>query len=164
MLTLQQFVSENSWNPSISSHIHCIPQAVEDLLLLVLEVKKGEIFLCFIKLPIILTITMIIAFHRTHTIYVVLQSCGISSWMPGKFQAFTAILNWLTHLASISCWYRSDARQDEFWKFQVTLSWISKVQGYHLDCSRWSAKKHVQIPVIKQQNTSNAYFLISDHY
>ena len=47
ILTLQQFVSENSWNLSISSHIHCIPQAVGDLLLLVLEIKKDERFLCF---------------------------------------------------------------------------------------------------------------------
>ena len=29
---------------------------------------------------------MVIAFHRTGTIYVVLQSCGIWSWMPGNFR------------------------------------------------------------------------------
>ena len=43
------------------------------------------------------------------------------------FDAFAAILGWLTHLASISCWYQSDARRDEFWVSQAALLWISKV-------------------------------------
>ena len=39
-----------------------------------------------------------------------------------------------------------------------------KSKSHDHECSRWSAekkKKHTQIPVIKQQNTSNATFLIS---
>ena len=30
------------------------------------------------------------------------------------FQALAAVLDYVTHLASMSCWYRSDAGQDEF--------------------------------------------------
>ena len=52
----------------------------------------------------------------------------------------------------MSCWYRSDAGQDES---QAALLRISKVRGYDHFCSRWSAKKK-QILVIKQQNISNA--------
>ena len=31
-----------------------------------------------------------------------------------SFQALAAILDYVTHLASMLCWYRPDARQDEF--------------------------------------------------
>ena len=34
--------------------------------------------------------------------------------MPSHFTALAAILDLLTHLASTSCWYRSNGRQDEF--------------------------------------------------
>ena len=61
----------------------------------------------------------IIAFDRTHTIYVVFQSRGIYD-VPRvlianarSFQALATILDRLTHLVSISCWYRSNARQHE---------------------------------------------------
>lgn len=70
-----------------------------------------------------------------------------------SFQASAAILDYLTYLALIACLYRIDAKQDEF-RSQATLWWISKVRG----CSRWSAKKKTQVPVLKQQNTSKALF------
>ena len=37
------------------------------------------------------------------------------------FLALAAILDWLTHLASISYGYRSDAKQDEFGLSQAAL-------------------------------------------
>lgn len=37
--------------------------------------------------------------------------------------------------------------------------WISKVRDYDHDCSRWLAKKHTQIPAVKQQDISNPLFL-----
>ena len=51
-----------------------------------------------------------VEFDRTHTIYVVFHSRGFydvprvfaGAW---SFQALGAILEGLTHLASISCWY-----------------------------------------------------------
>ena len=41
-----------------------------------------------------------------------------------SFQAYVAILDFVTHLASITCWCRSDARQDKF-----VLLCMSKVRG-----------------------------------
>ena len=38
-----------------------------------------------------------------------------------SFQALVAILDYVTRLASMSCWYRSDARQDEFRPSQAAL-------------------------------------------
>ena len=58
-----------------------------------------------------------------------------------SYPALAAILDWLTHLASISWWYRSDARHDEFRKSLAVLLWISKVRGYDHVCRRWP-KKH----------------------
>ena len=60
-----------------------------------------------------------VAFNRTPTIYVIFQSLGFYNVVrvlivdARSFQAFATILDWLTHLALISYWYRSDARQDE---------------------------------------------------
>ena len=53
------------------------------------------------------------------------------------FQALAAILDYVTYLVSMSCWYRSDAGQDES---QAALLRISKVRGYDHFCRRWSAK------------------------
>ena len=69
----------------------------------------------------------LVAFERTHTIFVVFQARGfhdvprvvIADARP--FQALAAILDMVTRLASISCWYRSDARQDEFRLSQAAL-------------------------------------------
>ena len=59
------------------------------------------------------------AFDRTYTISVDFQSRGFYD-VPRvfienarAFQALAAILDCLTQVASISCWYRSDARPDE---------------------------------------------------
>ena len=109
---------------------------------------------------------LIFVLHRTHTIYVVFQSrrfyCVPRVLIADarSFQAFAAILDWPTHLALNSCWYRSDARQYGFRLPQAALLWISKVRGYDHVCRRWSAKKkkNTQNPVIKQENTSNALF------
>ena len=63
---------------------------------------------------------IVIAFDRAQTIYVVFQSCRFYYVLhvliedARSFQALAAKLDWLTHLASISCWYQCDARQDEF--------------------------------------------------
>ena len=38
-----------------------------------------------------------------------------------SLQALAAILDYVTHLAPISCWYRSDAKQNEFRLFQAAL-------------------------------------------
>ena len=70
---------------------------------------------------------MITAFERTRTIYVAFHSRGfydvprILIRMLGHFLALAAILDYVTHLASMSCWYRSDARQDEFRLSQAAL-------------------------------------------
>ena len=83
-----------------------------------------------------------------HTIYVVFQSYGsydvprISITDARSFQAFAAILDWLTRLASISYWYRSDLNL-------LFNLWISKVRGYDQVCSRRpiaTNKIHTQIP------------------
>ena len=68
-----------------------------------------------------------------------------------SFQAFAAIVDYVTNLASMSCYYRPDARQDEFRQSQAALLWISKVRGYDHVCSRWSTrkKKNTHIPVMK---------------
>ena len=79
------------------------------------------------------------------------------------FQALAAILYWLTHLASISCWYRSDAKQDEF-KPQAALLWISKVRGYDHVCSRWSAEKKSKYQLKSIKKNVERKFLISDYY
>ena len=54
---------------------------------------------------------------RKHTIYVVFYSRGFHD-VPRvliadarSFQALAAILDYVTYLASMSCWYRADARQ-----------------------------------------------------
>jgi len=54
------------------------------------------------------------------------------------FQALAAILDRLTHLASNLCWYRFDARQDEFKLLHYELI---KVRSYEHVCRRLSAKK-----------------------
>ena len=60
----------------------------------------------------------IFAFDRTHTIDVVFHSRGFYDVQrvliadARSFQALAAILDCVTYFASISCWYRSDARQD----------------------------------------------------
>ena len=38
-----------------------------------------------------------------------------------SFQALAAILDYVTNLAPMSCWYRSDATKDEFRLFQAAL-------------------------------------------
>ena len=88
------------------------------------------------------------AFDRTYTISVNFQPRGFYD-VPRvfienarAFQALAAILDWLTQVALISCWYRSDARQDEVrLQTKAALLWISKVRDYEHVCSRWSAKK-----------------------
>ena len=46
-----------------------------------------------------------------------------------SFEALAAILDYMTHLASMSCRYQFDARQDEFRLSQAAWLWISKVWG-----------------------------------
>ena len=62
-----------------------------------------------------------------HTIYVVSHPRGFNDVPRAliaddrSFQALAAILDYVTHLAPMSCWYRSDATQDEFRLFQAAL-------------------------------------------
>ena len=48
-----------------------------------------------------------------------------------SFQAFAIILDWLTHLASISCWYQSDSRRDEYYLANLKLLY-SEFQKYEV--------------------------------
>jgi len=101
----------------------------------------------------------IITFERTHTIYVVFHSRGFFD-VPRvliadarSFQALAAILDYVTHLDSMSCWHRSDARQNgllhcEFQKNEVMT--MSVVGGQPK-----KARKYISY---KQQNTSSALF------
>ena len=69
-----------------------------------------------------------------------------------KLTVTSTIFNWLTHLASISCLYRSNARQDEFRPPQAALiygEFLVKVQGYDHVCSRWSSKEKHANPSYK---------------
>ena len=102
---------------------------------------------------------------HTHTIAFdfvfafVFQSCGFYN-VPRvlitdarSFQALATILDYVPYLASISCRYRSDTRQDEFWVSQTTLLWISKVRGYDHVCSRWNRN-----PSYKSRKTHRRHF------
>ena len=76
-----------------------------------------------------------IVFDRTRTIYVVFHSRGFYDvprvLIAGArlFQALAAILDYVTHLASVSCWS------------QAALLRISQERGSDHVCSWWSAKK-----------------------
>ena len=92
-----------------------------------------------------------IAFDRVQNIFVVFHSREfydiprvlIADATSRSFEALAAMCEcgpYVIHLASISCWYRSDARPDEFRPSRSYLLWISKVRGYGHVCGRWSAK------------------------
>ena len=62
---------------------------------------------------------LFVAFDIMHNIYVVFHSRGFY-YVPRvlisdarSFQSLAAIFDFVTKLASISLWYRSDARQEE---------------------------------------------------
>lgn len=107
-----------------------------------------------------------ITFDRIHTIYIVFQPCRHYSvpWVlmtdARPFHAFAAILDWLTHLASISCWHWSNARQDEFScfivNFKSTRLWSCR--------RRWSASKKNITPSYKPTKHIKYTFLICDYY
>ena len=63
-----------------------------------------------------------------------------------SFQALAAILDYVTPLGSLSCWYGSDAREDEFkllyFEFQKCEVMTMSVVG--------GQPKNTQIPVMKQ--------------
>ena len=99
---------------------------------------------------------LLIAFDRTHTIYVFFHSCAfyedprVLIADARSFQAFDAILDHVTHSASISCWYRSNARQDEFrlnCEFQkykvITMSEVGGPPKKHYNTS-CKATKHIE--------------------
>ena len=72
-------------------------------------------------------IITVIAFDRTRAIYVVFHSRGfydvprVLIAVARSFQSLAAILDYVTHIASMSCWYRADARQDELRPSQAAL-------------------------------------------
>ena len=83
-------------------------------------VSCGFAFRCSLETLFYQDFQYVDAFERTHTIYVVFHSRGFYD-VPRvlitdarSFEVFSAILDYVTHLASMSCWYRSDARQDKF--------------------------------------------------
>ena len=69
-----------------------------------------------------------------------------------SFQAFAAILDWLTHLAPISCWYRSDAGQEylkllyvESQKYEVmTMSVVGGRPKKNDANPSYKATKHIE--------------------
>ena len=103
--------------------------------------------------------------YRTCTIYVGFQSHVFHNvlWVlivdARSFQVFLVILDWLIHLASISCWHRSDSR----WESQAALLWISKAWAYDHVCSIWSAKKKHANPTYKATKHIKCTLLISDY-
>ena len=78
-----------------------------------------------------------------------------------SFQALvTTILGWLTHLASISYWYRSDARQMNY--LDSRLSCIGNFTSTRLWPCLYLAvtkQKNRQILVIKQKNKLSVLYL-----
>ena len=86
----------------------------------------------------------------------------LDQWVLCFFQALAAILDYMTHLTSISFWYRSDARQDEFnckllycefqWCEVMTMSVVGSQPNKHTNTS-YKATKHIE-----------RTFLISDYY
>ena len=76
--------------------------------------------------------------------------------------ALAAILDRLTHLASILCWYRSDCRQHEFRQAKAALLRNSKVRGYEHVCDWWSAKKPTNLGYKATKHVERT-FLISDY-
>ena len=110
-------------------------------------------------------------FDRTHSIYVIFQSCGFHDAPrvlivdASSFQAFTAILDWLTHLASISCWYQSNARQDEFRQYLKPLycELIQKYEVKTMSVVGAQPKKHTNLSY-KATKHIKCTFVISDYY
>ena len=75
-----------------------------------------------------------------------------------------AILDSLTGLALISCWYQHDARQDEF-KLKLLHCEFQKYKVMTMSVVDVQLKKIMQIPAIKQQTCHiKCTFLISDYY
>ena len=66
-------------------------------------------------------------------------------------------------LASMSCWYRSDAGQDEYRLSQAAFGEFQKYEVMTMSVvGDQSKKKNAQIPIIKQKK--HTFFLISDYY
>ena len=84
-------------------------------------------FLCSPRLHSIAQNGTLIVFNGMHTIYIVFHSRGFYDVpriliVDGRsFQALAAILDYVTHLSSMLCLYRSSARQNEFRPSQAAL-------------------------------------------
>ena len=90
---------------------------------------------------------------------------GIDRGMDaGSFQALAAILDYLTHFGSISCWHQSDVIQQELRLSQDAYIYceFQKYEAMTMSVIGGQPKKkthtHTQIPVTRQQNTSYAFF------
>ena len=71
----------------------------------------------------------LVAFDRTHIIHVFCFSVPRVVIADARsLQALAAILHWPTHLAAMPCWYRSDARQDEFRPSQAAFCEFEKYE------------------------------------
>ena len=103
--------------------------------------------------------------ERILTVSVVFHSHGFYDvpWVfivdARSFHALAAIVDYVTHLASMLCWYRPDARQDEFRILKLLSCEFRKYEVMTISVvGGQQKKKHLQIPVIEQQIISNAPF------
>ena len=117
------------------------------------------------EVPLQSKVLPLIAFDRTHTIYVVYQSGGFNDvLMHGHFRLWPpSWTDWVTHLASISFWYRSDDLQDEIRVSQAALLRVFKSFRWNHVCSSWLAKRHANLSY-KATKHSERTFLISNYY
>lgn len=110
----------------------------------------------------------IFAFKRTHTIYVVFHSRGFYD-VPRvfivdarSFQALAIILDYVTHLTSMSFWYRFDAIQDEFRLSQVSYCEFQKFMTISVVGDQ--PKKQANISYKATEKRIERASLISDYY
>ena len=91
---------------------------------------------------------MFVVLNHSHRFYDVLWELIMDA---SSFQGLTAILDYVTHLASMSCWYSSYSRRDEFkllkcefQKYKVmTMSVVGGQPKQHVNTS-YKATKHIK--------------------
>ena len=77
-----------------------------------------------------------------------------------SLQALAAISDYVTHLAPMSCWYRSDAKQDEFRLFQELYCEFQKYEVTNMSVVCGEPKRHADT----SYKATKLTFLISDYY
>ena len=132
--------------------------------------KEGKCSLVFPNMPTIAAVLTIwqnnlicqvfIALDRTHTIF---SPAGIDRgcWVISGFGHHLGLTDTLVHLVSMSCWYRSGARQDEFRLSQAALS--CEFQKYDvMTMSEVGGQPKKKIPSYKATKRKRT-FLIFDY-